>query len=83
MFLMRCQQFASYAHCEASGPVSKMATQQKKLFCVLHLDVSSSVITVQREFRAQFKNELMLVWCVPFKPCTKLTLHFSHRSGHL
>jgi hypothetical protein len=23
------------------------------------------------------------VWCVSFKPCTKLTLHCNHRSGHL
>ena len=22
-------------------------------------------------------------WCVFFKPCTKLTLHCNHRSGHL
>jgi hypothetical protein len=23
------------------------------------------------------------MWCVFFKPCTKLTLHCNHRSGHL
>ena len=34
-FLMRYQQFASHAYCGAAGPVSKMASQQKKTFCVL------------------------------------------------
>jgi len=36
----------------AAGPVSKMASQNEKAFCVLRLEVSRSVITVQREFRA-------------------------------
>jgi hypothetical protein len=35
-FLMRYQQFASYAYCGAAGPVSNMASQQEKAFCVLH-----------------------------------------------
>ena len=35
MFLMRYQQFASHAYCGAAGPVSKMASQQGKAFCVL------------------------------------------------
>jgi hypothetical protein len=26
---------------------------------------------------------LILVWCILFKPCTKLTLQCNHRSGHL
>jgi hypothetical protein len=30
------QQFASHAYCVAAGPVSKMALQQEKAFCVLH-----------------------------------------------
>ena len=51
-FLMRCQQFASRAYRGAVGPVSKMAPQQEKAFCVLRFEVSRSVITVQREFRA-------------------------------
>jgi hypothetical protein len=51
-FLMRYQQFASHAYCGAAGPVSKMASQQEKAFCVLRFEVSRSVITVQREFRA-------------------------------
>ena len=51
-FLMRYQRFASHAYCGAAGPVSKMASQQEKAFCVLRLEVSRSVITVQREFRA-------------------------------
>ena len=35
-----------------AGPVSKMVSQQEKAFCVLRFEVSRSVITVQREFRA-------------------------------
>ena len=45
-FLMRYQQFASHAYCGAAGPVSKMVSQQEKAFCVLHFEVSRSVITV-------------------------------------
>ena len=56
-FLIRYQQFASYAYCGAAEPVSKMASQQEKAFCVLRFDVSRSVITVQREFRAQFRKD--------------------------
>jgi hypothetical protein len=65
-----------------AGLVSKMESQQKA-FCVLSLEVSRSVITVQRESRAQFKKHIILVWYVFFKPCTKLALHRNHRSGHL
>ena len=36
----------------AAGPVSNMASQQEKAFCVLRFEVSRSVIAVQREFRA-------------------------------
>ena len=46
-FLMRYQQFASHAYCGAAGPVSKMASQQEKAFCVLRFEASRSVITVQ------------------------------------
>ena len=45
-FLMRYQQLASHAYCGAAGPVSKMASQQKKANCVLRFEVSRSVITV-------------------------------------
>ena len=51
-FLMRYQQFASHAYCGAAEPVSKMASQQENAFCMLRFEVSRSVITVQREFRA-------------------------------
>jgi len=54
--LMRYQQFASHAYCGAAGPVSKMATQKAKALCVLCFEVSRSVITVQRGFRARFRN---------------------------
>ena len=47
-FLMRYQQFASHAYCGAAGPVSKMASQKEKAFCVLRIEVSRSVITVQQ-----------------------------------
>ena len=47
-FLMIYQQFASLACCVAAGPVSKMASQQEKAFCVLRFEVSRSVITVQQ-----------------------------------
>ena len=53
-FLMRYQQFASHAYCGASF---KMASQQEKVFCVLRFEVSGSVITVQCEFRAQFRKD--------------------------
>ena len=39
------------------GSVSKMASQQEKAFCVLGFEVSSSVIAVQREFRARFRKD--------------------------
>jgi hypothetical protein len=55
-FLMRYQQFASHAYCGAAGPVFKMASHQKNAFCVLHFEVSRSVITVQREFCARFRT---------------------------
>jgi len=55
-FRMRYQQFASHAYCGATGPVSKMASQQEKAFCVLRFEVSKCVITVQREFRASLEN---------------------------
>jgi hypothetical protein len=55
-FLVRYQQFASHAYCGATGPVSKMASQQEKAFCVLRFEVSRSVITVQREFCARFRT---------------------------
>jgi hypothetical protein len=34
-FLMRYEQFASHAYCGPTGPVSKMASQEEKAFCVL------------------------------------------------
>ena len=40
-----------------AGPVSKMVSQQEKAFCVLRLEVSRSVITVQREFRARLRKD--------------------------
>ena len=79
-FLMRYQQFASHAYCGAAVPVSKMASQQEKSFCVLRFEVSRSVITVQREFRTRFRKD---AWCVFSKPCTKLTLRCNHRSGRI
>jgi hypothetical protein len=51
------QQFTSDAYCGAVGQVFKMASQQEKAFCVLHFEVSRSVITVLHEFRAGFKKD--------------------------
>ena len=56
-FRMRYQQFASHAYCGAAGPVSKMASQHEKALCVLRFEVSRSVITVQREFRARVRKD--------------------------
>jgi hypothetical protein len=53
-FLLRYQQLASHVYCGAAGPVSKMASQREKAFCVLSFEVFRSVITVQPEFRARF-----------------------------
>jgi len=53
---MRYQQFTSHAYCGAAGPVSNMASQQEKAFCVLRFEVSRSVIIVQHEFRARFRK---------------------------
>jgi hypothetical protein len=50
------QQFAYHAYCGAAWPVSKMASQQEKAFCMLRFEVSRSVITVQREFCARFRT---------------------------
>jgi hypothetical protein len=60
-FLIRYQQLASHAYCWAARPVSNMASQQEKVFCVLRFEVSRSVITVQREFRARFKEHYSCV----------------------
>ena len=79
-FLIRYQQFVSHTYCVAAEPVSKIASQQEKAFCVLRFEVSKCVSTGQREFRARFGKDAP---CVFYKPCTKLTLYCNHRSGHL
>jgi hypothetical protein len=53
---MRYQQFASHAYFGAAGPVSNMASEQEKAFCVLRFEVSRTVTTVQRGFHAPFKK---------------------------
>ena len=45
-FRLPYQQFASHAYHGAAGPVSKMASQQEKAFCVLRFEVSRSVNTL-------------------------------------
>jgi hypothetical protein len=62
--------------------VAKMASQKENAFYVLRFEVARSVITVQPEFRARFKKEAPHKDIVSSKPCTKLTLHSNHRSGH-
>jgi hypothetical protein len=73
-FLMCYQQFASHAYCGAAGPVSKMASQQEKVFCVQCFEVSRSEITVQREFCARFRTTGSANATSSSKPCTRLTL---------
>ena len=80
-FLMRYQQLASLAYCGAAGPVSKMASQQEKAFCVLRFEVTRSVITVQREFRAQFRRDASFLNRARNSRCTVITdLNTSKRS---
>ena len=55
-FLVRYQQFAFHAYCGAAGPVSKMASQHEKAFCVLRFEVSRSVITVHETHAAHEKH---------------------------
>jgi hypothetical protein len=54
--LMSYREFVSHAYCGAAGPVSKMASQQEKAFCVPRFEVSRSAITVRPEFRARFNT---------------------------
>ena len=56
-FLQLYQQLASHAYCGAAGPVSKMASQQEKAFCVLRFEVFRTVITMLPEFRARFRKD--------------------------
>jgi len=56
-----------HAYCGAAGPISKMASQQEKAYFVLRFEVSGSVITMQREFRAWFRKDAP-AWCVFSKP---------------
>ena len=51
-FLIHYQLFAFHAYCGAVGSVYKMAPQQEKAFCVLHFEVSRSVITVHETHAA-------------------------------
>jgi hypothetical protein len=82
-FVLRYEQFASHAYCGATGPDSKMASKQGKVSCVNRLEVSRSVITAQREFRARFKKRHYSVWCSFLKSYTKHTLHCNNRYGQL
>jgi len=66
-FLMRYQQFTSNAYYGAAGPVSKMESQQGKAFCVLRFEMSRSVITVQSEFRSQFRIDAPCVFSKPWQ----------------
>ena len=57
-FLLHYQQFALHAYCGAAGPISKIASQQEKAFCVLRFEVSRSVITVQRTVQCTVITDL-------------------------
>ena len=56
--------------------------RSRKRLSVCCFEVSRSVITVRREFHAQFRKDAP-ARCIFSKPCTKLMLHCNHRSGHL
>jgi hypothetical protein len=43
-------------------------------FLCAPFEVSRSVTTVQCEFRARFKEDIILVWCVFFKPYRFVTM---------
>jgi len=79
-FLMRYQQFATDAYYGAAGPNSKMESQQEEAFCVLRFEVSRSVITVQREFRARFRKDAS-DRCTEFHSTTELNLCFDGGGG--
>ena len=66
------------AYCGAAGPVSKLAPQQEKAFCLLRFEVSRSVITVQRVFRAS-----RTMHGASFLNRAGVQLKCHHRSGHL
>jgi hypothetical protein len=70
-------------YCGAARSVSNMASQQEKAFFVVRFEVSRSVITMKREFRARFKKVAPYNNQVFFKPYTKLTFHYNHRSGNI
>jgi len=55
-FLIYYHQFASHAYCGAAGPVSNMASQQEKAFCVLRFEVSRSVHGLEKTHHAYFLN---------------------------
>jgi hypothetical protein len=57
-FLMRYQQFASHADCWAAGPVSKMASQQVKAFCVLRFATPSWKLVPRPAIR--MRSELLV-----------------------
>jgi hypothetical protein len=83
-----CPSFSCVTSCSllmlTAGPRDQFPRwRRSRTFCVLRFEVSRSVITVQREFLALFKKDAPHKNNVFFKPCTKITLHCNHRSGHL
>jgi hypothetical protein len=77
------QQFASRAYCGVVRPVSKMASQLKKAFCVLRFEMSRSVITMQREIRTWFKKYIDLCFASFLNLSRNSRCICNHRSGHL
>jgi hypothetical protein len=57
-FLVHHQQFASHAYCGAAGPVSKMTSQQKKVFCVCLSVALSAVLNRARNSRCTVITDL-------------------------
>ena len=74
-FLMCYLQFGSHAYC---GDSFQDGVAAGKGFLCVPFEVSRSVITVQREFRARSPCR-----CVFSKACTKLPLHCNHSYGEI
>jgi hypothetical protein len=75
---MRYQQLASHAYCGAAGPVSKMASQQEKAFCVLRFLYVQMWLQCSESFIHGLKKAHHTRIKYFFKPCTKLTLLRNH-----
>ena len=92
-FLMRYQQFASHANAGPRDQFPRWRRSRKRLSvcsvlcpdlwlqCSVSFVHGASFLNRARNSRCSVITDLD-AWCVFSKPCTKLTLHCNHRSGH-